>query len=166
MKSIIITDAERLRDTIHNGVDEEQFNKAVDMINKGRRIYILGVRSSASIASFAAFYMGFLYDVVLVDTSATSEMIITMMSSDVPWRMVTSIKRLQSHTINRPSDTRPIPAAIRNSISTRMPFVLRKSQMTYSFTLSPFHFLTFHFLLYEPQLFPFVEDAGNISEGL
>ena len=74
LKSIMITDAERLRDTIHNGVDEEQFNKAVDMINKGRRIYILGARSAAYLAGLLGYYFKMLFDnVVIVDANSTSE---------------------------------------------------------------------------------------------
>ncbi len=55
-------------------VSLKAFDGAVEAINKAKRIYILGVRSSASLAGFAAFYMGFLYDVVLVNASASSDM--------------------------------------------------------------------------------------------
>lgn len=57
-----------------DSVSREAFAGSVEAINRAKRIYIIGVRSSAAVASFAAFYMSYLYDVVLVDTSATSEM--------------------------------------------------------------------------------------------
>ncbi len=57
-----------------DSVSREAFALSVEAINRAKRIYIIGVRSSAAVASFAAFYMSYLYDVVLVDTSATSEM--------------------------------------------------------------------------------------------
>lgn len=57
-----------------DSIDRDTFKGAVNAINRAKKIYILGVRSSASIASFAALYMSFLYDVVMIDTSATSEM--------------------------------------------------------------------------------------------
>ena len=74
-------DIDTIKKTL-DGLSREDFYSAVNAINSARRIYILGVRSSASIASFAAFYMGFLYDVVLVDTSATSEMFEQMFRID------------------------------------------------------------------------------------
>ena len=57
-----------------DGISRDAFEKSADAINNAKKIYILGVRSSAALASFAAFYFRFLYEnVVLVDTSATSE---------------------------------------------------------------------------------------------
>ena len=50
LKSILSTDCERLRDTIQNGIDEEEFEKAVQLINEGRRLFILGARSAAYLA--------------------------------------------------------------------------------------------------------------------
>ena len=67
-------DIEMIKAT-RDGISREAFAKSVEAINRAEKIYILGVRSSASLASFAAFYFRFLYrDVVLVDTSAASEM--------------------------------------------------------------------------------------------
>ncbi len=58
-----------------DGVSREAFEKSVEAINKARKIYILGVRSSAAIASFAAFYFSYICDnVVLIDTSSSSEL--------------------------------------------------------------------------------------------
>ncbi|MBR5113063.1 MAG: MurR/RpiR family transcriptional regulator [Clostridia bacterium] len=81
LDSAFSADIETIKKTL-DGLSREDFYGAVSAINSARRIYILGVRSSASIASFAAFYMGFLYDVVLVDTSATSEMFEQMFRID------------------------------------------------------------------------------------
>lgn len=79
--SAFLSDIEMIKETREN-VSREAFHGSVEAINKARKIYILGVRSSSSLASFAAFYMGFLYDVVLVDTSATSEMFEQMLRID------------------------------------------------------------------------------------
>ncbi|MBR3621404.1 MAG: MurR/RpiR family transcriptional regulator [Clostridia bacterium] len=81
LDSAFSSDIDTIKKTL-DGLSREDFNGAVNAINSARRIYILGVRSSASIASFAAFYMSFLYDVVLVDTSATSEMFEQMFRID------------------------------------------------------------------------------------
>ncbi len=55
-------------------ISREDFAGSVKAINSAKKIYILGVRSSSSLAGFAAFYMSYIYDVVLVNTSASSEM--------------------------------------------------------------------------------------------
>lgn len=66
-------DIEMIKAT-RDGISRDVFEKSADAINNAKKIYILGVRSSAALASFAAFYFRFLYEnVVLVDTSATSE---------------------------------------------------------------------------------------------
>ena len=57
LKSILYTDAERLRDTIQSGVDEEEFNRSVMLINDARRLYILGARSAAYLAGLMGYYM-------------------------------------------------------------------------------------------------------------
>lgn len=69
-----MTDIEMIKQT-RDGISREAFSKSAEAINKAKKIYILGVRSSAALASFAAFYLRFLYEnVVLVDTSASSEL--------------------------------------------------------------------------------------------
>ncbi|MBQ2973177.1 MAG: MurR/RpiR family transcriptional regulator [Clostridia bacterium] len=66
-------DIEMIKAT-REGISRDAFEKSADAINNAKKIYILGVRSSAALASFAAFYFRFLYEnVVLVDTSASSE---------------------------------------------------------------------------------------------
>lgn len=66
-------DIEMIKAT-REGISRDTFEKSAEAINSARKIYILGIRSSAALASFAAFYFRFLYEnVVLVDTSASSE---------------------------------------------------------------------------------------------
>ena len=72
--NVFAADIEMIKAT-RDGVSAEAFENSVEAINKARRIYILGVRSSAAIASFAAFYFRYLSDnVVLIDTSSSSEL--------------------------------------------------------------------------------------------
>lgn len=69
-----MTDIEMIKQT-RESISREAFSKSAEAINKAKKIYILGVRSSAALASFAAFYLRFLYEnVVLIDTSASSEL--------------------------------------------------------------------------------------------
>ena len=81
VEQVFSSDIEMIKKT-RDGISREAFESSVEAVNKAKRIYILGVRSSASVASFAAFYMSFLFDVVLVDTSATSEMFEQMFRID------------------------------------------------------------------------------------
>ncbi|HOQ76420.1 MAG TPA: MurR/RpiR family transcriptional regulator [Thermoclostridium sp.] len=74
MKSVIQSDINKLRATLEE-VDEESFNAAVDAILHAHRIYILGVRSSAALASFLGFYLNLIFENVrLVHTTSVSEM--------------------------------------------------------------------------------------------
>lgn len=69
-----MADIEMIKAT-RDSISREAFIKSAEAINKAKKIYILGVRSSAALASFAAFYFRFLYEnVVLIDTSASSEL--------------------------------------------------------------------------------------------
>jgi DNA-binding MurR/RpiR family transcriptional regulator len=68
------TDIETIKGTLER-TSRADFAGSVDAINKAKRIYILGVRSSASLASFMAFYFNLFCDnVVLVDSSGAGEM--------------------------------------------------------------------------------------------
>ncbi|MDO4495688.1 MAG: MurR/RpiR family transcriptional regulator [Clostridiaceae bacterium] len=106
-------DIEMIKAT-RDGISREAFAKSVEAINRAERIYILGVRSSASLASFAAFYFRFLYrDVVLVDTSAASEMFEQMFrigSNDVC--IAVSFPRYSNQTVKALSFARNRGAAI------------------------------------------------------
>jgi DNA-binding MurR/RpiR family transcriptional regulator len=74
LKAVLQSDAEKIRHTLEE-VDEKTFDAAVDMILSGRKIYILGVRSSASLASFLGFYFNLIFDnVKLIHTNSVSEM--------------------------------------------------------------------------------------------
>ncbi len=70
----LLADIEMIKGTLEK-TSRAAFLGSVEAINKARRIYILGVRSSASLASFMAFYFNLFCDnVVLVESSGASEM--------------------------------------------------------------------------------------------
>jgi DNA-binding MurR/RpiR family transcriptional regulator len=101
IKKVLNGDIELIRQTLEN-VSEEQFRKAVSLINNARKIYILGVRSSASLASFLYFYLNPVFEnVVLVDTSSGSEMFEQMFRIDENDVCVAiSFPRYSKQTIN------------------------------------------------------------------
>jgi DNA-binding MurR/RpiR family transcriptional regulator len=74
MKSVLQSDINKLRVTMEEA-DEKSFNAAVDQILHANRIFILGVRSSAPLASFLGFYFNLIFENVrLVHTTSVSEM--------------------------------------------------------------------------------------------
>ena len=73
LTSILQADMDNIKATLEMA-DEEEFKNAVDAILRSRRIYILGVRSCASLAAFLGFYMNLLFDDVrLIHTNSVSE---------------------------------------------------------------------------------------------
>lgn len=73
IEKVLSADMELIRETLHC-VNKTTFNEAVTAINQARNIYVIGVRSSAPLASFLAFYLNLIYDnVILVDTAGSSE---------------------------------------------------------------------------------------------
>lgn len=80
--SVLNGDIELIRATAER-TSREAFKNAVSEINRAKRIYILGVRSSAALASFLAFYFNLVFDAVtLIDTASASEMFEQMFRID------------------------------------------------------------------------------------
>ncbi|MCI6824864.1 MAG: MurR/RpiR family transcriptional regulator [Ruminococcus bromii] len=73
LDSVLNQDIEKIRRTIEE-TSHEDFNRAVQEICNAERIYIFGVRSTAAIASFLAYYFELIFDNVRLinTTSATS----------------------------------------------------------------------------------------------
>ena len=61
LSSILQTDIDNLKTTFDN-IDEVAFRKAVETILSARRIFIMGLRSSAPLSSFLHFYFTLLFD--------------------------------------------------------------------------------------------------------
>ncbi len=74
LKSVLQSDMDKIKITLAE-VDQKTFNKVVENILKAKKIYILGVRSSAPLASFLGFYFNLIFDNIrLVHTTSVSEM--------------------------------------------------------------------------------------------
>lgn len=73
LESVLSSDMAKIRATL-DGISRHDFSAASEAIVKARRIYIIGMRSSASLASFLAFNFRFMFDnVTLVQTTSGSE---------------------------------------------------------------------------------------------
>ncbi len=72
LDAIMNQDIDKIRRTLEE-TSRDDFNKAVESIIKARRIFIFGVRSTASLANFLGYYFGLIFDNVRVitDTSKT-----------------------------------------------------------------------------------------------
>ncbi len=74
LKSVLQSDMDKIKITLEQ-VNHDDFNAIVETILKAKRIFILGVRSSATLASFLGFYFNLIFDNVrLVHTTSVSEM--------------------------------------------------------------------------------------------
>ncbi len=74
LEKVLTTDADRIRHTLE-GIDRVSFQNAVDSIINADTIYILGVRSSSSLATFLNHSFRLIFDnVKLLQTTSGSEM--------------------------------------------------------------------------------------------
>jgi len=69
LTKVLQADADKIRQTAEM-VSRDDFRTAVDVILKARRIYLLGVRSAAPLASFAGYYMNYMFDDIRVVTAS------------------------------------------------------------------------------------------------
>lgn len=73
LASVLQSDIEKIKQTMET-IDHETFEMAVDTILSARKIYVIGIRSCAPLASFLAFYLNMICDnVVSVSTNSASE---------------------------------------------------------------------------------------------
>ena len=82
LERVLNLDIEKIRKTLEES-NKEDFNRAVDKIINCNTIYIMGTRSSASIASFLNYYMSLIFPhVKLVQSTTTSELFEKIMRID------------------------------------------------------------------------------------
>ncbi|ACM60421.1 RpiR family transcriptional regulator [Caldicellulosiruptor bescii] len=69
LKSVLLSDMDKIKQTLEQ-IDENVFNHVVDEIVNAKRIYIIGIRSSAALADFLGFYLNMILDNVKVITTS------------------------------------------------------------------------------------------------
>ncbi len=101
LSTVLKSDVEKILLTL-NEIDREQFNAAVDTLLSAEHIYITGVRSSASLASFTGFYFNLLFDnVKLINTTGADdifEQLLRVGKNDAVLGM--SFPRYSKHTVD------------------------------------------------------------------
>lgn len=70
LTSILNQDIDKIRRTIEE-TDHKDFENAVNSIVKAKRIYIFGVRSTASLAQFLGYYLELMFDNVRIITTTS-----------------------------------------------------------------------------------------------
>ena len=74
LESVLTADAEKIRRTLE-GIDKRSFDEAIKKIVDAKNIYIIGVRSSSSLAGFLNFNLRLIFsNVHFVQTTSGSEM--------------------------------------------------------------------------------------------
>jgi DNA-binding MurR/RpiR family transcriptional regulator len=100
-EKILSMDIDKLKKTLETA-DKTEFLSAVDKLCAAKNIYVIGARSAAVLARYAAFYFNMMFESVkLVHTTSTSEMfeqILGIGASDVMIGM--TFPRYSKHTVN------------------------------------------------------------------
>ncbi len=82
LTTVMNTDLEKIRQTLED-TDRGEFSGAVEAILKAKTVYIIGVRSAASLAQFVSFYTTLLLpDVRLLQISSSSEIFEQLIRTD------------------------------------------------------------------------------------
>ena len=83
LNAVLQSDIKKIKETISE-IDEATFEKAVDSICIAKKVYVVGIRSCAPLASFLAFYLNLMFeDVILLETNHPSELLEQMIHMDV-----------------------------------------------------------------------------------
>ena len=73
LETVLQSDIEKIKETL-SSIDHRAFNLAIDTLLGAERIYVVGIRSCAPLASFFAFYLNLLCEnVTVVNTNSSSE---------------------------------------------------------------------------------------------
>ncbi|WP_066497015.1 MurR/RpiR family transcriptional regulator [Abyssisolibacter fermentans] len=80
-KEILKADIENIKSTI-DGLDEITFNEVVDKICSAEKVYVLGLRSSSTLAAYFGFYLGFILKNVKVVVFGTSDVFEQLLKVD------------------------------------------------------------------------------------
>lgn len=73
LNTVLQSDADKIKTTLEK-IDNNAFELAVETILKARKVYVIGIRSCAPLASFLGFYLNLMFDnVQILTTNSSSE---------------------------------------------------------------------------------------------
>lgn len=113
LRSVLLADADQLRHS-SDWMDRDQFNKAVELILRAKRIFIVGVRSASPLASFMHYYFSYIFDDVrLLNPTGASDMLEQIMPAKKGDVVVgISFPRYSKRTIDAMRYSRSIGASV------------------------------------------------------
>ena len=85
LSKVLKSDIDNIKDTLEN-LDERMFQQASDKFLNARKIYILGMRSSFSIAQYLGFYLDIILDnvhIIRMDMGDAFEQVVRITEEDV-----------------------------------------------------------------------------------
>ncbi len=73
IEAVLHSDIEKIKLTLES-IDQKAFDLAIDTLLNAKRVYVIGIRSCAPLASFLSFYLNLVCEnVTLVNTNSSSE---------------------------------------------------------------------------------------------
>ncbi|MBW9151067.1 MurR/RpiR family transcriptional regulator [Clostridium estertheticum] len=81
LKSVLKADMENIKTTLEN-INYETFDDIVNSLFKAKKIYIIGLRDSSSLAEFLGFYLNFILDNVKVVAYGVSDIFEQLLNVD------------------------------------------------------------------------------------
>ena len=73
IEAVLHSDIEKIKLTLE-AIDQKAFDLAIDTLLNAKRVYVIGIRSCAPLASFLSFYLNLVcQNVTLVNTNSSSE---------------------------------------------------------------------------------------------
>ncbi len=71
LSGVLNSDIDKIRTTL-SALDQKEFDTIVDVIDKAKRIYIVGLRSASYLAGLLGFYLNLIFDNVTIVSSASA----------------------------------------------------------------------------------------------
>lgn len=101
LEKVLLGDMDKIRRTLE-GIDQSAFSSAVDALVNAKRIYIIGVRSSATLAGFLNYNLRMVFNNVrLIETTSGSELFEQIMDIEAGDVMIAiSFPRYSKRIIN------------------------------------------------------------------
>ncbi|QZY56886.1 MurR/RpiR family transcriptional regulator [Crassaminicella profunda] len=112
LKKVLKADMDNIKATIEE-IDDEVFQNVVDSVFKAKRVYILGLRSSSTLAEYLGFYLNLILDNVKIVTAGVSDVYEQMLrvgKDDVVIGI--SFPRYSTNTLNALNYTKELGATV------------------------------------------------------
>ncbi|MCT4604954.1 MAG: MurR/RpiR family transcriptional regulator [Marinisporobacter sp.] len=112
LKKVLKADMDNIKATIEE-IDDEVFQDVVNSIFKAKKIYILGLRSSSTLAEYLGFYLNLILDNVKIVTAGVSDIYEQMLRVGKDDLVIgISFPRYSTNTLNALNHTKELGATV------------------------------------------------------